>query len=57
VTVYIIEFAWRSDAGPMRVGPFPDVLGAELHLQRLADKEKVSTDWSILPVFDPEEVR
>lgn len=56
MTVYIIEFSHRSDAGPMRVGPFPDVLGAELHLQRLADQEKVSTDWSILPVFDPEEV-
>lgn len=57
MTQYILEFHWRSDAGPMRVGPFESVLDAELHVQRLADKEDVRTEWDIIPVFAPDEVR
>lgn len=56
MTKYVILFHWRADAGPTRVGPFDSVLDAELHIQRLADKEDVSSEWDIVPIFAPEEV-
>lgn len=55
---YILEFEWRSDNGPRRVGPFDTGLLAELHVQSLAGNvPDFEAEWSAVPLYAPGEER
>lgn len=52
---YLVDFDYRPDNGPRRVGPFDSRLDAELYVQRLAGTVPITetSEWHILPLHSP----
>jgi hypothetical protein len=48
----IIEFDYRDDGGPKRVGPFPSRSSALEHVDHLGAPDAV---WSVVPLTSPEQ--
>lgn len=53
---HFVEFDFRDDGGPMRIGPFETALAAELFMQTYVGRvgEKIVWRWSVKPLFTPE---